>query len=180
MIQRIGKIIILIIVAISLALIQFSFFPSLPGLAQYFYPGLIVLIFILFFSGLKLSLYFILIFGLVLDILSFQFFGIYTISMAVAVIIAAFILQNFLTNKSLYSLGATILIFTFSYNILLASLDFIFSGFVGTLAISQLSFWKTLLYQAMWGLLAAVSLFHLLVLWFNRFKPFFLENKETM
>ena len=180
MIRRISKIIILIIVAISLALIQFSFSPSLPGLGQYFYPGLIVLIFILFFSGLKNALYFILAFGLALDILSFQFFAIYTTSLAIAAVSVAFILQNFLTNKSLYSLGATILIFTLSYNILISSFDFILSGFSHSLALTQLSFWKTLLYQAMWGLIAAILLFHLLVSWFNRFKPFFLENKQTM
>lgn len=178
--KRIGNTFFLIVVGISLALISFSFSSSLPGVTQYFNPGLILIMFILFFLGFKSTIKFIFIFGITLDILYFQFFGVYTISLILAALASVSVLNNFLTNKSLYSLIATIIIFTLSYTGVMAILDFILSGLSGPIAFSQAVFWQTILYQVMWGIIAAILLFHLLVAWFNKFKPFFLENKQPM
>jgi cell shape-determining protein MreD len=178
--KSIGNTFFLIIVGISLALISFSFSSSLPSIAQHFNPGLILIMFILFFLGFKSTIKFIFIFGITLDILYFQFFGVYTISLIIASLASVFVLNNFLTNKSLYSLIATIIIFTLTYTGTMAILDFIFSGFRVPMAFSQAVFWQTIIYQIMWGVIAAILFFHLLVAWFNKFKPFFLENKQPM
>lgn len=180
MIQKIGKITLLIITGLSLALMQFSFSSALPGVGQYINPGLIALVFTLFFLGAKSALYFAFVFGIFLDILSYQFFGLYTVALAVAVLAVAFVLHNLLTNKSIYSLAASIILFTFVYNLYLAISSWVLSGFNMGLAVTSSSFWQTLTFQALWGILAVILLFHLLVSWFTKFNPYFLENKKMM
>ncbi len=175
-----GQIFILFIAGLALALVNFSFNSALPGLAIYLNSGLIALIFILFFLGIKPALYFILFFGIFSDILSFEFFSIYTISLSLAAFGLNFILQNFLTNRSLYSLTATIIGFTLVYNFSLTILDFLFSGLNHSLAFSTNAFWLNLGLETAWGLLFALLLFHPLVFWFKKFKPFFLENKSSI
>lgn len=180
MIQKIGSITLLIITGLSLALMQFSFSSALPGVGQYINPGLIALVFILFFLGPKSALYFAFVFGIFLDILTYQFFGLYTVALVVAVLAVAFVLHNLLTNKSIYSLAASIIVFTFVYNLFLAISSWVSAGFDTALAVTGAAFWQTITFQALWGLLAVILLFHILISWFTKFNPFFLENKKMM
>lgn len=175
-----GQILLLFIAGLALALLNFSFSSALPGLAVYLNPGLIVLIFILFFLGFNSALYFILFFGIFSDVLSFQVFSIHTISLTIAALTLNFILQNLLTNKSLYSLTATVIGFTLIYNLSLALLYFIFSALSRPFALSANAFWFNLGIETAWGLVFALLLFHPLVFWFKKFKPFFLENKRSI
>lgn len=175
-----GQILLYFIAGLVLALLNFSLSSSLPGLAIYLNPGLILLIFILFFLDLRSALILTLFFGIFSDLLSFEYFAIYTTSLALAVFALNFILQNFLTNKSLYSLMASIISFTLIYNLSLASLNFLLSFFAKPLALSSYSFWYKLGLETAWGLFFALLLFHPLVLWFKKFKPFFLENKRSI
>jgi hypothetical protein len=180
MLKRIEKILFLIVLCLFLSILQFSLPNTLAGAGKYINPGLITLIFIIFFFGLKSAFYFIFIFGVSLDLLSFQFFGFYTISLVAATLAATFVLHNWLTNKSLYSFWALILISVVVYNFFLAGLDFVASGLSGGLALGRTVFWQTIIFESGWALLAASLLFNLFIFWLKKFKPFFLENKQVM
>lgn len=180
MVNKIGKIILLIFTCLVLVIFHFSLFSSLSGIWQYINLGLIFSVFALFFFDLKNSLYFIIIFGIFLDIFSFQFFGIYTLSLGVAAVLTAFALSNWLTNKSLYSFWAAILIFVFIYNLSLSLFSLIFSGFQIQFSVITGIFWQTILYQSFWAFIASLFFFNILITWLRKFKPYFLENKQGM
>ncbi|MDD2353985.1 MAG: hypothetical protein PHH52_01515 [Patescibacteria group bacterium] len=166
------------LVSILLAVFQFSFISALPAWGQNLYPGVIVIVFIIFFIDLLPALYFILAFGFFLDILSFQFFGVYTLTLTAAALVVYFILKNFLTNRSLYSFLAVMFIFIFIYNFLLAIISFIFLS--GSFILGDISFWSSLGWQFFWGGLSAIIFFSPLIFWFKKFKPFFLEKKRLV
>ncbi|MDI3496198.1 MAG: hypothetical protein PWQ35_219 [Patescibacteria group bacterium] len=178
MFKTFGQFLFLLLGSLLLAVFQFSFFSALPLWGQYLYPGIIVVVFILFFVDLLPALYFILAFGFFLDILSFQFFGVYSLVLASSALIANFVLKNFLTNRSLYSLLAVMFLFIFSYNILLVMANFILLN--GSFKLGDISFWLSLGGQFFWGGLSAVLFFSPLIFWFKKFKPFFLEKKQLV
>ena len=175
MLKIFSRIIFFVLVSILLVVIQFSLISALPGWGKYLYPGVVVSVFIIFFFDLLSAFYFIFLFGLLLDILSFQFFGMYTTSLALSALASYLILKKFLTNKSIYSLLAVMLIFIFSYNFLFSFFSFIFTS--SSFQIFQSAFWISLLIQFFWGIICTIIFFPPLVSWFKKFKPFFLEKR---
>ncbi len=180
MISRILQLVAIILACLFLAVIQFSLISSLPGAFNQINLVLMLVIFVMFFFGIRSALLFIFVLGFFLDIFSFQFFGFYIISLAIAVMTSYLISENWLTNKSLYSLVVVLIITLFTYNLLAASLAFIAVGFNGSFGPFHSSFWISLFYQLAWGVLAAILFFNITVSLARRLKPFFLENKRVI
>ncbi len=176
MLKRASHFSILTLFFLFLAVLQFFFISALPGAWQYFNLGIITIAFSLFLFDLKPTLYFILIFGFFLDFFSFQFFSFHILILLATTMVAYFFLNSLLTNKSLYSFWAIILINVFIYNILSALILFFASSFQDRFLILQVSFWEGMFYQALWGLLIAALFFNFLVTLIKKFKPFFLEK----
>lgn len=176
MLQKIGKIILLALFCLGLALFQFSFISALTGIWQYLNLGVMFSIFILFLFGVKSALYFIIFFGFFLDMLSFRFFGFYTIILASSILAADFSLKTLLTNKSLYSFWASIVITVLFYNLLAAIFILFSNNFAEVFLLFTANFWQSLFYQAIWIMLVAALFFNFSISLIRKFKPFFLES----
>ncbi|HZJ40992.1 MAG TPA: hypothetical protein VFD16_01875 [Candidatus Saccharimonadales bacterium] len=180
MFKKIGQVLIFVAICLVAANLQFAFISSLPGAFNQINIGLILLIFILFFFGAKASLLFIFSFGFLMDIFSFQFFGFYFICLATAALVSYLILENWLTNKSLYSFWVLFLVATLAYNLSAVILAFLTVNFQGMPGLFMLSFWRNVFYQSAWNILAAALFFNISVVLAKRFQPFFLEKKGTL
>jgi len=170
--------IVIAIICAFLAILQFSFFSALPGAWQQLNLGLMAGMFILFILGLRPALFFAGTFGFFYDILSFNFFGLHIVALGAAILAAYFLLHDWLTNRSLYSFWAAILVAVLTYNFSTAFLFFIGSGFQDKLAIFQADFWLASSYQFAWIFLAAALFFNLTISLIKKYKPFFLEKKQ--
>ncbi len=180
MLKTVLKSIIIAIACALLAILQFSFLSALPGVWQQLNLGLMAGMFILFILGLRPALFFAGAFGFFYDILSFSFFGLHLAAMGAAILAAYFLLNDWLTNRSLYSFWAAILVAVLTYNLFAAFLFFIGSGFQDKLGIFQSDFWLAIAYQFGWIFLVAALFFNLTIYLIKKYKPFFLEKKQGM
>ena len=180
MVKRIGRLFILIFLASALALVQFSFLSALPDPFRQFNLVLIYLVFILFFLDLRVALISALVAGGCFDLLSFHFFGFYLALFLISLLFAQWVLQNWLTNRSFYTLLALMVGLTVFYNLLTAIILALISANASTFFLFEAYFWRTLGYQSLWSFLAAVILFNLATLVSRRIKPFFLEKKSFL
>ncbi|MFA5131353.1 MAG: hypothetical protein WC467_02905 [Patescibacteria group bacterium] len=178
MLKRTGQIISVFLIVSFLVLVQFSFVSALPAPFRQFNLILTVLIFTLFFMDFRSALVAALLAGFWLDVLSFYSFGFYLLIIFASLLLAQWILKNWLTNRSLYALSALLIVITVFYNFLAAIVLYIFSSDYTAFFLTQGNFWITLLYQAGWSLLASLIFFNLAALVSRRIKPFFLEKKS--
>jgi cell shape-determining protein MreD len=178
MLKNVWQILILVGIISFLALLQFSFISSLPNPFRQINLLLIVLIFILFFLDFRIASISALIAGFWLDVMSFNFFGFYIIIFFLCLLFAEWILKNWLTNRSFYSLLAIMVGTTFFYNILAAIILYVSSTDYAVFFLVQKNFWLAVAYQSAWSFLSALILFNLAVLVSKRIKPFFLEKKS--
>jgi hypothetical protein len=139
---------------------------------------LLVLILLLFFLNYKTTLLIMLIGGFLLDVYSFNFFGIYMLTVFLTVVASDFLLTNFFTNRSTYSFLALTGLVTLFYNFCLYFLIyltkfleeqtfFLFSG----------NFWLGLAMELGWSLAAVFVFFLIMNLTTNRLRPVFLDKK---
>ncbi len=177
MLRRLLSITGITLLALFLAVVQLSFNSALPEIYSYIMPGIIALVFLLFFFELPYVLLFLTVFGLASEVLSFQVKGSLVLSLTLTVFIFYFILRDYLTNKSLYSFLLTILGFTLVFNLSLSLFQFLISGLMIKLTIFSSIFWLSVAYQLFWSFLFALVFFFPLIFWFKRFMPFFLEKK---
>jgi len=179
MFKKIWQIIIFIIFISFLAVIQFSLISAAPGIFGQINLGLLVLIFTLFFFGFRASIFLVLLFGFWFDLMTFKFFGFYTISLFFSALLGYWILNNWLTNRSLYSFLALMFITTVFYNFFSALL-FYFTAPERSFLLGSGDFWLGLGYQLIWNLLAAILLFNLATTLIKKLKPFFLEKNTVL
>ena len=161
-----------------LVLIQFSFISSLINPFRQFNLILVVLIFILFFIGFRVALISALISGFLMDIISFNFFGFYLLIFSSILLLAEWILRDWLTNRSFYTLLVLMFGMTVFYNLLAATILYLVGSNYNTFFLWQSHFWLTLAYQIIWSFVASLILFNLAVMLSKRIKPFFLEKKS--
>jgi len=161
-----------------LVLIQFSFVSSLPDPFRQFNLVLVALMFFIFFLDFRIALISALIGGFWMDVASFNFFGFYLLIFFSVLLIAQWILKDWLTNRSFYALLALMLGMTFLYNIFAATILFIISSNYSTFFLFQSHFWLILAYQCLWSVLSSLILFNIAALLSKRIKPFFLEKKS--
>lgn len=180
MFKKIGQVLIFTAICLVVANLQFAFISPLPGAFNQINLGLMFLIFILFFFGPRATLVFIISFGFLMDVFSFQFFGFYLLCLAFSALASYLILENWLTNKSLYSFWVLFLAATLVYNLSATILAFIASNFQGLPGLFSFAFWRDVFYQSAWNVLAAALFFNISVNLAKRFQPFFLEKKGTL
>lgn len=156
---------------------QFSLINAWPSFFSQINLVLIVLIFTLFFFSQRTTLLAILISGFWLDLSSFNFFGLYLITLFLIALLARKILTGWLTNRSLYSFLLLILISTVVYNIISGFLLYLSATQPESFFLIQSDFWLTVAQQSAWSLIAALLAFSLTATATRHLKPFFLEKK---
>ena len=177
MVRKVWQTIILILIMTGLALVQNSFIGALASPFRQFNLLLSSLIFILFFLDFRLALLSVFIAGFFLDLISFNFFGFYLLIFFLTIIAAQWVLKNWLTNRSFYTLLALMILAAIFYN-LLAALALYLAGSGGSLFLWRMRFWLTLAYQSFWSGVFALVMFNIAAALSKRIKPFFLEGKS--
>jgi len=174
------KIIINILLIFILTMIQFSFISGLPAPFNNLNLILISLVFILAFTSLDAALWWAVLFGFLLDIFSFSFFGQHLISLTLTTVLVYLLLNNFFTNRSLYSLLALVSFATIIYEVCLNSFSYIVNFTNKTNVIFfGINFWQAKLIQLSLNLLLALILFYSLHFISNRLSPVFLLKKPN-
>jgi len=173
------RIVINSILLLFLVIGQISFVSGLPlGLANL---NLIIvcLIFILSFGGLDRALWSALTLGFLLDVFSFSYFGLYIVCLALTVLVVHFLLNNFFTNRSLYSVLALVALATLVYEICLFASDYIISLFNNIdLLVGSGDFWLGQLIQLGLNCFLAILLFYAFHFLSRRLSPAFLFKSK--
>lgn len=176
--KRIIVIFFLIFFAITLVVLQFSLISSLP------YPWhsinlLSIALILVFLISTKEQAWLVAItLGYFSDLFSFQPFGAAIISLFLTAIIIHLILDNWLTNRSLYSFLLIVVIAVFSETLIHHLFIFIFdwSGQINSFFLFTASFWESLAWSILAGLLILTFSFNFLVIISRKLKPFFLSK----
>jgi len=179
MAARILKYIFLFISGACLALIQFSFISawSSPWNSLNLVVVALVVSFLVFNKNEVLWLAFTS--GTLLDVFAFHPFGAALLSLFLTAVALYLILENILTNRSLYSFLLLTLIGVvleaLSYNLLLLIFDWSVSG-GGRFFLLAPSFWQNMLNNILISLFLMIIFFNLSVLVNRRLQPFFLKR----
>jgi rod shape-determining protein MreD len=174
------KIIINTFLITCLLIFQIAFLSGLPVWGQNFNAIIVVLVFILGLYNLKIAMTWSIICGLVLDIYSFSFFGIYLFSLPLAIILTDFLLNNFFTNRSLYSFLALTASAYLSFELLVIGGNLI-SGFIFGQNIGLIlggNFWFYKLGGLVVNLVATALIFYILNFFSKKFKPAILAKMK--
>ena len=136
------------------------------------------LILFLFFFDYKVTLGLALGMGFLLDIFSFEFFGIYLLTLFLTVLISEFLLNNFFTNRSTYSFLALTFFTTLFYNFTFYLLVYV-GRFLEDKAffLFTANFWLGLSLEIIWSSVFVWFFFMVMNLTTNRLKPVFLDKK---
>ena len=156
------KIIYFFILSIVAFVLQVSFFNALSF--PFFRINLILFLVIWFFifRDFKSSLFLALFCGFFLDLFSFSFFGVYTITFFLSLIIAKLAWNNLFTNRSVYSFSLMTIIFASFYNIFLYSILFLGEkNFFGLWWLGQ-AFWLNLVVEIFYLSLGIIISFYLI------------------
>jgi len=161
------------------AIVQATFISALP--AAYFAINLplTVLLFCLLFFNRNTTLVVAMFMGFWLDIFSFSFFGLHILVFLAIVFIIDFALNEWLTNRSLYSFLVLSVLSVIVYNILLYSVIAIWQSGQNDFSffLLQSYFWKQLFWQMLWTTVFMLLFFNLANSLSKHLKPFFLEKK---
>jgi len=177
--KRIIQYLIIIIVAGILALLQFSLVGALPWPFNNFDLSVVSIIFAFLLVDNKRIWVLAGSIGWFLDIWSFHPFGISILSLVLSTFIVYLILENVFTNRSLYSflLLAAIGIISEAFLSNIFYLIFDWSDTVGKFFLIRGSFWESLGWSLLLGLITVGLFFNLLALASRRFQPFFLKKR---
>lgn len=164
---------------ILLSVMQISFISGLPFQMSNLNLILVILVLMLGFGDLYFVMWWSFGLGLVLDVFSFLPFGTHLIALPIAVYIAYFLLNNFFTNRSLYTFLALGAISTLVYELFLQLTNFLLNINNGDFSfVKSSSFWMIKLSQLEFNLLAMLIFFNLLHFLSKRLKPVFLIKKN--
>lgn len=174
------KIFLNLLLVLFIVTFQVSFISALPGSFSNINILLIFLVYILIISDLNIALIYALACGLVMDILSFYYFGVYSISFVVTLIVVNFLLVNFFTNRSLYAFLALIISASILNFLFLVSMNngiiFIFGG--DYISANQ-EFFLSVAKQIVFNVSFMFVIFYLTNFLNNSFRPVFLVNKKN-
>lgn len=176
--SRIFKIFLILSIALLAVFLQFSFISPLPVFFRAInLPLAFLLIILIFFSSLE-ALIVSFFFGFIFDSWYFSPFGTYLLSFLVIILFAQIVLNNWLTNRSLYSFLVLTIISSFFYNIVWSSFNFIFSlgGEGGRFFLFSWNFIKNLFFSAFWLVLICGLSFVVLSQISHRLRPVFLKR----
>lgn len=170
------------ILILGLASIQFSFISGLPAWFNSLNIILIALIFVLSLYGIDTAFWWAIGAGFFMDIFSFSPYGIYLAGLCLATIAAYFLLNNFFTNRSLYSFLALTFMTTILYELVLNFLDFLIKSFFAdnVYFFMKKAFWLGLVSQIALNLIFVIIIFYFINLTSNKLKPAFLVKKKII
>jgi hypothetical protein len=174
--SKIGQLLVFALAISVTAVLQFSFIPSLPEIAAAFNFVLVSAIFILFFFDWRWALAAAVLAGTWLDILTFNFFGFHILILTLSVLTAHWVLQAWLTNRSLYAWLSLMTLTTIVYDLSSGLLLYLFVYDGRSFFLVNAEFWLQLAYQCADNALAAALLFALAAGATRRLSPFFLEK----
>lgn len=168
----------LTILALVLVILQFSLISALPY--PFYNINLLASSLILAFliTSKEKTWFLSLVMGFLLDIFSFHVFGSSVFSLFLSAVIIYFILENILTNRSLYSFLLLVLIGIIMETILYQLFLFLFDLSSQGLKIFflKIAFWESLAWSVFAGLITVLISFHFLVALNRKLKPFFLNK----
>lgn len=176
--SRIFKIVLILLIALLAVFLQFSFISTLPSFFRAINLPLAMLLILLIFFGSYEALISAFFFGLVLDSWHFSPFGTYLLSFLAIILLAQIILNNWLTNRSLYSFLVLTILTSFAYNIIWSSFNFILSlgGDEEGFFLFSWDFIKNSAFSAVWLVLICGITFIVLSQVSHRLKPVFLKK----
>lgn len=166
--------IIIIIIA------QLAFINGLPLYLSNLNIVLIIIVLLISLGSLKTALWWAFGLGLLFDFFSFEPFGLYLSSLFFTVLFMRLLLNNFITNRSLYSILTLTffgtLCFEFCvYTISYTSRFFSRQDFILEL---QAGFWRQEAVNIFVNLIAMVIIFYLVNFLSRRFRPVFLMRRK--
>jgi hypothetical protein len=164
---------------IFLVMIQFGFVSALPGVFCDINLLLIALVFVLFLFGTEIASGWTISLGFLKDAFSYLPFGLFILSFALSFFLAYFLLNNFFTNRSLYSFLALCASTIVGYKLVLylLSLTFRFFGMTDlNLSIGK-AFWLNEGVSLFLNLALATVIFYLINFLSKRLKPAFLLKR---
>lgn len=174
------KIILFAATIILLSAVQLSIIKALPYPLAALNLFVVSLVFILLLAGWRSALWWSFGLGLVLDLYSFAPFGINLLSLAITLFAVNFLLTNFLTNRSLYTVvilsGAAYLVYEITVFVLYLSLAFWADDHLPQ--VFDLNFFSSQLFGLLLNLLVTILLFYFLNFISRRYLPFFLIRKK--
>lgn len=161
------------------AIFQTSFILALPSFYSAINLPLILVLFSFLLTKRKAILFLSLILGFWLDILSFNFFGLHIIVLVATVFVLDLIIENWLTNRSLYSFLMLSVLGAIFYSLILNLTALLVQGSATGMNIFIFSyyFWKQLFWQIIWNVVFMILFFNLANSLSKNLKPFFLEKK---
>lgn len=170
------KILISTIIISFIAVIQITFMGSFGDYFASFNLLLSIIIILLFLIDFKWVVYFTIISGLVLDIYSSLPFGIFMFSMFFSISISYFLLLNFFTNRSFYSVIFVGLSAILSFNVIFLIFSVITYLFGFSDFYIDKSYWFKLAYQMINTSIILSVLFVIINLFSRKFKPNFVRS----
>ncbi|MBN2884959.1 hypothetical protein JXE04_03465 [Patescibacteria group bacterium] len=177
--KRLIKYGLLLLGVAALALLQFSFISALPWPFNNFELSLIVIIFsFLLFNENDVWLISLFL-GFFLDVLFFHPFGTTILSLFFSALILYLVLENLLTNRSLYSFLLLTIIAVISSTLFTRIFLIIFDwpGLSASHFLSSSLFWESLAWKLILNLIVVGAVFSLLAILSRRLKPFFLKRR---
>jgi len=170
-----------IIIFLLLFIIQISFISALP--APFFNINIIIvgLVIILILSGLENSLLWALVAGILFDMHSFYFYGLNTISLFVALIVANLALAKFFTNRSVYSYILLTTISLTLFELVRLCLVFLFNFFTKNIfyqKIISLNYFISFGYKIIFSVIIIFGSFYFMNYYSRKMKSFFLMPKN--
>lgn len=170
------KIIVTSILILFLVIIQVAFISGLPTYFSNFNVVLVMLVMILGFSSFKNALLWAVAVGFLWDMFSFSLFGLHIFALVASVFLANFLLENILTNRSLYTFLALTVAVSLLYEFLVSALTFLLAIFFNQSLSSNFpaNFWVDEFFKVLVNMALAFVLFYLISFFSKRFKPMFL------
>ena len=175
------KIIFNVIAAALLFVIQVAFINALPMRLDGLNLAIVVIIFILVLYGYRLAFWWSFGLGIAIGLFSFLPFGIELAGLLAAVSAASFLLNNFLTNRSLYTFLFLNFIALFVFQAVVYSILFILRAATERplyFTASQV-FWVDQLYALGYNMLATIVGFYLVNYLSVRLKPMFIIKSRN-
>ncbi len=175
------KIFFNVILILVVAILQISFVVNLPIFLSYLILPILVFIFLLVFFNLEMTLFWGIGFGIIFDIFYFSIFGLYLFVYFLTILVINFLLKNFFTNRSLYSMLA-LTIFAVLANFIFSLIFIFLSGFILQTQVMHfnLIFLYPLFKQLLVNIPAMILLFYLINYLSQGFKPVFLRHNKHL
>jgi len=160
-----------------IAILQIAFFSAWNGFFSSLNLIIIFLVFILFFYNLKAALIAAFIFAFWLEIFSFNFFGIFIISLLLTLYIIEKLSFSWLTNRSLYSFIILNIVAVLIYQLISQSILYFSDLENSRFLIFTSAFWLNAFYQIFWSFLISIFSFNFMIAFNDRYRPDFLGGK---